>query len=509
MSVVDLDRLRRRGLRILVVSAWLCVVALLSIGLAQGVASTGAVVLIAIAANTAPTVMVLRHRYDRNARLLMGSLAGLYPALGVYLLAGHPWQMDGQMYYFVALAALIVLCDWRPIVLAAILIAVHHLFLQYLAPEWVFTGSGNFGRVVIHAVAVILQCAVLSYVAIQLRGLLIRQAEARQDSERLAAEAIEGRREIEAAMVATRAAEAREAAERHRREVLEGEAADQRREEMLALAEAFHASVAEIVGVVGTASAELEGSALALNELARRASRETNDTAQVASQSSATARALASGVEELTTSILAIAATVDQQAKLSGDARAISTAGHHAVGALAERTTAISRFAESISDIAGRTNLLALNATIEAARAGDVGLGFAVVATEVKQLAGQTSGATGEIRLLAGSVKGGADIACDALQEIESTVGELAEAAQEIRAAVDRQRVTASLIEATARDTASGAGLMTERIAGVVAVAGDTEKLSGRVSGAATSLSGTARDLQQATEQFVAQLRAA
>ena len=509
MSVIELDRLRRRGLRILVVSAWAFAVALLLIGLACGAETTGTVVLIAVAANIAPTVMVLRHRFDQNARLLMGTLAALYPALGVYLLAGHPWQMDGHMYFFVALAALIVLCDWRPIALAAVLIAVHHLLLQYLAPDWVFTGSGNIGRVVIHAVAVVLQCAVLSYVAIQLRGLLIRQAEARGESERLAAEAIERRREIEAAMVATRAAEAREAIERQRREALEVEAADRRHQEMLALADGFHASIAEIVGLVGTASAELESSALALNELARRANRETMDTAQAASQSSATARSLAAGVEDLTKSILAIAATVDQQAKLSGDARAISTSGHQAVGALAERTIAISRFAESISEIAGRTNLLALNATIEAARAGDAGLGFAVVATEVKHLASQASGATGEIRSLAGSVQGGADIACDALQEIESTVGELAEAAQEIRAAVDRQRVTASLIEATARDTASGAGLMTEQIAGVVAVAGDTEKLSGRVSGAATSLSGTARALQHATDRFVAQLRAA
>ena len=46
-----------------------------------------------------------------------------YPALGVYLLQGHAWQMDGHMYFFVALAALTVLCDWRPIVLASALIA--------------------------------------------------------------------------------------------------------------------------------------------------------------------------------------------------------------------------------------------------------------------------------------------------------------------------------------------------------------------------------------------------
>ncbi|HVF90178.1 MAG TPA: PAS domain S-box protein [Blastocatellia bacterium] len=148
---------------------------------------------------------------------------------------------------------------------------------------------------------------------------------------------------------------------------------------------------------------------------------------------------------------------------------------------LGSRSSEISEIIDLINDIAAQTNLLALNAAIEAAHAGEAGLGFSVVAEEIRKLAERSARATRDVGSLIKAVqketsealaateigmievKSGTQLAVEAssaLHNMSEAVRESSELIEEISAASEEQaRVTRNL--AGAMQTISSITLQT------------------------------------------------
>lgn len=120
-----------------------------------------------------------------------------------------------------------------------------------------------------------------------------------------------------------------------------------------------------------------------------------------------------------------------------------------------DAVSSIKNIAEKISiveEIARQTNLLALNAAIEAARAGEAGKGFAVVAAEVRKLAERSGSAAAEISELSSATLTKADEAGERLNKMVPDIQKTAELVQEITSASIEQNAGAQEINSAIQE---------------------------------------------------------
>ena len=89
---------------------------------------------------------------------------------------------------------------------------------------------------------------------------------------------------------------------------------------------------------------------------------------------------------------------------------------------ISERATNIDRVVTTITRVADQTNLLSLNAAIEAEKAGAYGLGFAVVAREIRRLADQTAVATLDIAQIVGDMRSAVAVGVTEMERFDDQV---------------------------------------------------------------------------------------
>ena len=248
-----------------------------------------------------------------------------------------------------------------------------------------------------------------------------------------------------------------------------------RHDGFLDLGSRLETQLSEVMGNVSSTISALRGNADALDTTSGQASEQCTTVAAGAEEASTNMQSVAASAEELTSSIEEINRQVVQSAGLADQAVEKSRAMNQTITGLDGVTDRIGDIVKLIQGIADQTNLLALNATIEAARAGEAGRGFAIVAQEVKTLAGQTADATDQISHQISELQGTMSGAVTANTDISSAIEQINAACNAIATAVTQQSAATAEIARNVSEAALGTGDVSNGI-GVVQNATQTTR---------------------------------
>ncbi len=494
VMIDDMRQLRESGVRVVGSLAGLIGAVLVIWGL---VVDTPLIALSAALLVAAPVWFAVTRRSDPVARVAIAVTYPLLAGLALALASTTGWLLDMHMVFFAFLAVLAALADWRVIVIGTAVTAVHHLSLNFAAPAYVFPEGADLGRVVFHAVIVLIEAGVLIALCRQfetlIRGLTeARIAQAKLDEERHAE---------------------REGIAAEQRFVLTG-LSDRLR--ALAAGDLSTRIVAQFPGEYDQARALLNESCTALDQLVSAVALTAEGVASGAHELREASGDLAGKTEQQTAAIETVARTagdllraIEGQAMLWTEtrdtalgAKADADRGAQDINGAVEAMTRIEASSAEIGEtiafidtIAFQTNLLALNAGVEAARAGEAGKGFAVVANEVRELAQRSAQSASAIKEMVASSKDEVALGVTRVQQMVSLLASLVSRFSEIAGQVDRITVGSANTLQAIREIDAAMGMLDRGMQQNAAMAEQT-------SAASLELLRSAEDLNDQVARF-------
>ncbi|MDX1749312.1 MAG: methyl-accepting chemotaxis protein [Methylophaga sp.] len=348
-------------------------------------------------------------------------------------------RIEMHFHIFATLAFLIIWRDYRVILVAAVVIALHHaasvpLQLSGVSignmPFIVYAQSCDWATFAVHAAFVVMESAVLVFFCYRMNSqyqlsnnvMAAMQVAAQQSDLTIAVDNIQAKNSADSA---------------------------------------FIKSVQDFFGLMNKSIDDFKKAATELDNLTELSVVSAENNLSSLTTQSQRVEEIASASLEMSTSIGEVARTTENAASLStqtleqlNNCNSMSDNASLKVDSLINKinevkseferlqknTGAIKTSVSLITEVSAQTSLLALNASIEAARAGEHGRGFAVVASEVRDLAQKSQNATQDIMTVAEKINAATDV----------VMGKLLESNKDGETAIDLVQQTNSLIKGSA-----------------------------------------------------------
>ncbi len=237
---------------------------------------------------------------------------------------------------------------------------------------------------------------------------------------------------------------------------------------------------AVLVEVVKTGS-QLTATAAQFHQAAEKQARGAVDQSSVVDENRRTTDVLAESARNIAESgrkVLANAERTQDTSQLMADR----------IAALTRRTERISEILSLIQQIANKTEMLALNAALEGTKAGEVGRGFSLVATQMQSLAEDVMAAVDDVREVTTAITQATHDTVTAVDESTRLATDTTRSARQIAQVADQQR--------------AGTEQLTQAMDGVAQVAHETASASKQIASASKDLVTLSNRLQELVGRF-------
>ncbi len=265
----------------------------------------------------------------------------------------------------------------------------------------------------------------------------------------------------------------------------------------------FRKQTEELLNSTTESADKMREMASALLESSGATSERVQSAAQTASEASINVQSVAAAAEQMAISIGEINRRIARTNEIVRGTTSEAEGTSAQISNLSQVSQKITEIIGVIHGIAEQTNLLALNATIEAARAGEAGKGFAVVASEVKSLATQTSKATEEIGQQIGEVQSFTSTVVEAMTGMTGRMQEINEDTSSVAESVAQQNTATGEISHNVGSVAEASRAIADTLDDVTRVAHSMQSSAQTVLDASEQVNAVATQLRNAVKEFL------